>query len=77
MAKAAKNTGQDGAAPAAGPITLAVDIGGTGTKVQLLDAAGRPIGERMRVPTPHPATPRALTRVIRKLAEAAGEFDRV
>jgi polyphosphate glucokinase len=63
--------------PAAGPRTLAVDIGGTGTKVEILDAAGKPVSERIRVPTPRPATPRALIRVIRKLAEAAGEFDRV
>lgn len=63
--------------PAGGPRTLAVDIGGTGTKVEILDAFGKPISERIRVPTPKPATPRALVRVIRKLAEAAGEFDRV
>lgn len=65
------------AAPATGPRTLAVDIGGTGTKIEILDAAGKPVSERIRVPTPKPATPRALIRVIRKLAEAAGEFDRV
>lgn len=63
--------------PAAGLRTLAVDIGGTGTKVEILDAAGKSVTERIRVPTPKPATRRALVKVIRKLAEAAGEFDRV
>gem|GEM_PF-142323 len=58
-------------------ITLAVDIGGTGTKAQILDGDGKPMGERLRVPTPHPATPRALLKAIRKLANEAGEFDRV
>ncbi|HTW89964.1 MAG TPA: ROK family protein [Candidatus Binataceae bacterium] len=63
--------------PAAGARTLAVDIGGTGTKVEILNAAGKSISDRIRVPTPQPATPRALVKVIRKLAKAAGAFDRV
>jgi polyphosphate glucokinase len=77
MAEAEPKMKRQVAAPAGGPRTLAVDIGGTGTKVVILDAAGKPITERIRVPTPKPATPPALVRVICKLAEAAGEFDRV
>jgi polyphosphate glucokinase len=75
MAEAEPKTKQQ--APTAGPRTLAVDVGGTGTKVEILDATGNPISDRIRVPTPKHATPHALIRVIRKLAEAAGEFDRV
>ncbi len=77
MAEPEPKMKRQAAAPAAGPRTLAVDIGGTGTKVEILDAAGQPISKRIRLPTPKPATPRALIRVIRKLAETAGEFDRV
>jgi polyphosphate glucokinase len=56
---------------------LAVDIGGTGVKAILLDAAGTPLTERARLPTPQPATPRAVIRVISELAKKQGEFDRV
>ena len=37
--------------------TLAVDIGGSGIKVILLDATGQTLGERARLKTPSPATP--------------------
>jgi polyphosphate glucokinase len=77
MAKSGPNLKRQVTQPVAGPHTLAVDIGGTGTKVEILDAAGKPVGERLRKPTPKSATPHALVRVIRKLAHAAGEFDRV
>src|SRR6185295_2218742 len=43
-----------------GPLTLAIDIGGTGIKCMLLDAKGQAIGERQRQPTPRPATPQAV-----------------
>ena len=44
---------------AARPRTLAVDIGGTGLKTIVLDAAGKALTERLRVDTPRPATPKA------------------
>ncbi len=34
--------------------TLAVDIGGTGIKLAVLDGAGKIIGEPVRTPTPPP-----------------------
>ena len=37
------------------PVTLAVDIGGTGLKMLCLDPEGKPITERLRVLTPTPA----------------------
>ena len=40
-----------------GPRTLAVDIGGTGVKLALLDGKGRIIGKNIRVPTPMPPVP--------------------
>lgn len=57
--------------------TLSVDIGGTGIKTIVLDAAGKPVTERIRVDTPHPATPRAVIAAIVGLARQQGEFDRV
>ncbi len=57
--------------------TLAVDIGGSGTKVILLDATGQPLGERQRLKTPSPATPEAVMAVIAKLVATQPAFDRV
>ena len=59
------------------PRTLAIDIGGTGIKAELLDERGRPLTERTRIPTPTGATPRQVIAIIRELAAAAGKFDRV
>jgi len=60
-----------------GPLTLAIDIGGTGIKALVLDRAGRPLTERQRVETPRPATPRAILAAVRKLVAPLGAFDRV
>ncbi len=56
--------------------TLAVDIGGSGIKVMVLDEAGAPLTERDRLSTPQPATPDSVLDVIKTLAERQ-EFDRV
>ncbi len=60
-----------------GPLTLCVDIGGTGIKTLVLDAEGRAATERTRIATPRPATPRAVRAAILELARKQGEFDRV
>lgn len=59
------------------PITLAVDIGGSGIKVMLLDARGNPLSERLRVPTPSPATPKKMLSELEKLRKQLSGFDRV
>ncbi len=59
------------------PRTLAIDIGGTGIKAITLDARGKAITKRSRIPTPGPATPKAVLDVIGKLASIQGRFDRV
>lgn len=56
--------------------TLAVDIGGSGIKVMVLDEQGSPLTERDRVETPMPATPDAVLKAIAGLA-AGKAFDRV
>jgi polyphosphate glucokinase len=59
------------------PITLVLDIGGTGIKGMLLNGRGRPISERERIDTPRPATPAAVFQVMDQIVERVGEFDRV
>lgn len=56
--------------------TLAVDIGGSGVKVMVLDEAGTPVTERSRVDTPQPPKPNAILDAIATLA-AKETFDRV
>jgi polyphosphate glucokinase len=75
--------GSTGGGPARGPLqskatrTLTIDIGGTGIKVLLLDAHGKPISERARELTPKPSTPAALLRVLEKMIEQHRPFERV
>src|SRR4051794_9261824 len=57
--------------------TLAIDIGGTGLKALVLDAAGQALSERVRVETPRPATPAALLPAITQLVAPLGVFDRI
>ena len=57
-------------------LTLAVDIGGSGIKVIVLDDLGNPVSDRSRLKTPQPATPEAVIETIVTLAKAE-TFDRV
>jgi len=56
---------------------LAIDIGGTGIKSAVLDNDHKPKSDFTRLPTPHPATPKAILDTIAKLAEQEGAFDRI
>ncbi len=60
-----------------GPRTLAIDIGGTGLKAVILDGQGRPLGDRVRVPTPADRPPGAVVRTLRDLVAPLGVFDRI
>ncbi len=60
-----------------GVITLAVDVGGSGLKVMLLDAAGAPLSERERVPTPAIPTPRAVLKLLDGMVAKLRGFDRI
>ncbi|HUI84392.1 MAG TPA: ROK family protein [Candidatus Binatia bacterium] len=60
-----------------GPVTLAIDIGGSGVKTMLLDGQGRPLSDRLRARTPNPATPKAISTIIANLGKQLGKFDRV
>lgn len=59
------------------PITLAVDIGGSGMKVMALDAKGKPLTERLRTPTPDPATPARMLAILDKMWQQMPPCDRV
>jgi polyphosphate glucokinase len=59
------------------PITMTIDIGGSGLKAMLLDAKGRPVSERERVVTPEVPTPDAVLKSLEELRQAIGSFDRV
>jgi polyphosphate glucokinase len=60
-----------------GPITLAIDIGGTGLKAAALDKAGKMLTDRLRIPTPYPLAPASLVQHLHQLAAPIKRFDRV
>ena len=81
-AKAASRPAARKKAPSASPITLAIDIGGTGLKAMLIGPTGKALSERERILTPAPATPKAvlaaLGQLVAKLPGAPRPaFDRV
>ena len=51
--KSSKATAPTSVVPSqtSGPVTLSIDIGGSGLKAMLLDSAGKPVSERQRVVT--------------------------
>jgi polyphosphate glucokinase len=59
------------------PVTLAIDIGGSGLKAMLLDPAGKPLSERQRVPTPAIPTPELVMTALDELRALLPGFDRV
>jgi len=61
----------------AGPKTLAIDIGGTGLKAALLDAAGALIGERVRVDTPYPCPPPRMVEELTALVKPLAGYQRI
>jgi polyphosphate glucokinase len=66
-----------GSSEPTGPVTLAIDIGGSGIKAMLLDAAGQPISERLRVATPLVPTPQEVMAALDAFRKQLPNFDRV
>jgi polyphosphate glucokinase len=63
---------------AKGPITLAIDIGGSGLKAMLLDTDGQPLSERQRVVTPQVPAPKPVLAALEELRKLLPvRFDRV
>ena len=66
-----------GVGTAAGPRTLAIDIGGSGLKMMTLDPSGTPLNDRSRRKTPNTPTPSAVFAVLQDMVRDQPEFDRV
>src|SRR5512143_2940008 len=60
-----------------GPITLAIDIGGSGLKALTLGPRGKALTDRVRVPTPYPLPPARLVKELQALVKPLGGYDRV
>jgi polyphosphate glucokinase len=58
------------------PFTLCFDIGGTGLKASVLDAAGEMVTDRVRIPTPYPLAPPTLVSALADLAQPLPKADR-
>ena len=59
------------------PLTLAIDIGGTGLKASVLDDAGKMVEEHVRLPTPYPCSPAILVETLVKLTAPLKSYDRI
>ncbi len=59
------------------PRTLAIDVGGTGLKASVLDATGKLVADRVRVPTTYPCPPERLVEALAALVAPLPSFDRV
>lgn len=67
-------------APAVWPpdvLTLSIDVGGTGLKAAIVDAAGQMITERVKMPTPYPCSPELLVHSLRALTAPFSGYHRV
>jgi len=60
-----------------GPFTLAIDIGGTGLKADVIDRHGQPVVARKKVPTPHPAPTALVLDGLRSMVAELPPFDRI
>lgn len=60
-----------------GPSTLSIDIGGTHIKASVLDPTGAMIAPRVEVPTPSPATPENVLRLIKSMTADLPAFGRI
>lgn len=56
---------------------LGIDIGGSGIKAAVLDATGRMVTKRVRVPTPRPCPPAVLLKTVAELVAPLPDFARI
>ncbi len=64
-------------APRSAPVTLTIDVGGSGLKAALLDQDGAMLGDRVRVPTPEGISPEGMVDALADLVAPLPAFDRV
>ncbi len=60
-----------------GPLTLAIDIGGTHLKAGVLDASDAMSAGPARIDTPHPAPPATVVEGLAGIVGPLGRFDRI
>ena len=75
LASTADPGAPDASAP--GPVTLAIDIGGSNLKAGLLDRDGAMMGKRVKVATMHPSPPDKVVPALVELAKQLGPYDRI
>jgi polyphosphate glucokinase len=61
----------------AGPLTLAIDVGGTHLKAAVLSPAGVMSTGPVHIETPHPGTPDAVIEGLYELVQPLGRFQRI
>jgi polyphosphate glucokinase len=59
------------------PLTLAIDVGGTGLKASVLGKDGTMAADRVKVATTYPMSPQAMVDALTKLVKPLPEADRV
>lgn len=59
------------------PVTLAIDIGGTGLKMMALDNDAKPMTKRVRSETPIKPTPARVLEVLESLQSQIPDYDRI
>jgi polyphosphate glucokinase len=59
------------------PLTLSIDIGGTGFKASVLDAKGKMVVKGIRVDTPYPCPPQVMVDTLAQLVKPLPGFHRV
>lgn len=64
-------------ATAEGPLTLGIDVGGTGLKAAVVDTHGEMVGERVRIDTPYPCPPDVMVDALVELVAPLAATDRV
>jgi polyphosphate glucokinase len=60
-----------------GPLTLAIDVGGSGLKATVLSPDGEMLTERVRRETPYPCTPDLMLDELAELARELPDYDRL
>jgi polyphosphate glucokinase len=77
MATSSSTTATGARAEPVRPLTLAIDIGGTGLKASVLDASGAMVADRVRVDTTYPCPPAKLVDDLASLVAPLPDAARV
>jgi polyphosphate glucokinase len=59
------------------PLTLSIDIGGTGLKASVLNYKGKMVVDRVKIDTPYPCPPSVMVDALVQLVKTLPSFDRV